>query len=309
MSSTEITGCGRKRKTPLIILKKLAPKKKGNIKTGKLKAIPTSQAEKIAKAVASLIPRPKGKKKSTIESRMIKLKKESLIPTSEEYVSRLLAKEELKAEKEELKKPRKKRSDDGTHKPKWYLKQGKKIPDDVKARYPKTKYPHLYEDEPIPASRPKPKPVMEIDIESKPKTKSEKKEYKSEGRKPEADKPVPSPLTTYIDLIPAPAPSVPASSKPKSKKIALPPIKKLGILETLALPYVKPVIVKPAPKKPVFKKHPPVKPKEPETDEASSGSESSIFSSSGEGLLKGSGADMTVKAPKKNASARGQKGL
>ena len=300
-------GSGRKKKA-IIVLKKTAPHIKKQLNTGKLKVVRTTQAEKIAKAVVSLIPRPKGKKKSTIESRMVKTKKESIKLPFEELISRRLGKEEAIAEKQDSKKPRKERADKGFHRYKYYLDRGEEVPSPVqrleeskkfkgKRKYPATDKPFVFKD------------VLE-------------------------DMPAPLPEKTEIIVEPAPAPIHITIEKTQSKKTSPPksskaPIK--GILARLAeikppqhtgsktnpieskkskIPELVKKSVKPI-KKPAPKAS-------PETDEANSSSESSIFSSgdehAGSGfsmhiVKSGTGSNLQVSAPKKSRQSRSQLGV
>lgn len=335
---SSLDGSGiKKKKTPIIVLKKTAPKKK-QFQTGKLKVVPTSQAEKIAKAVASLIPRPKGKKKSTIESRMIKTKKESIKLPFEELVLRRLGKEEQVAEKEEAKKPRKERADKGTHRKKWYEDRGLPIPSPVNRREEvKAKSGKPMKDRPAP---PAPKPLAEIIVEPAPEPVHITVEKKPESKKPTSpfkrskssekvierlkmippsrekpkEKPpaVPfKPPTTGILAKPPSSSIKTPTGDTKNVEISAPPI--TGSKTTPAEPM--PVVPKKPrmriPKKKPFK---PFIPKSPETDEAGSSSESSI-QSLGEGFRAAGRGGMSkccglkIAPPKKNSSARGQKGL
>jgi len=286
----------RKKKTPIIILKKTGPKKK-QLYTGKLKVIETSQAEKIAKAVASLIPRPKGKKKSTIESRMIKAKRESVKLPFEELVERRLGREEALQEKEEAKKTRKQRSDKGTHRDKWYIDRGQVPPskDTEKEPEPEQKKPELgvktkkpEQDKPArppvdtevivePASEP-------VHIVLKPKTVENKKIEKLKKTSPVREKPEQKP-----PVIPFKAPAPVKTAIGDTKKIIVQPPAKVESKTTPVQP-MKPKRER-IPKK---IKHPfPVKPSKPvlspETDIASSESESSVYDSGDEQTAKGSG--------------------
>jgi hypothetical protein len=316
----DLTGLGKKKKkTPIIVLKKTAPKKK-HFQTGKLKVVPTSQAEKIAKAVASLIPRPKGKKKSTIETRMIKLKKQSIKKTPEELTLLRLGKEEALFEKEELKKPRKARADKGTHRPKWYYDRGLPVPEPL--------FP--------------PRRVVAVESEEK---ESKDKEKGSKTGRPIKDRPAPPPKTeiivepakapVHIIVEKKPEPSFnrsksreketerlkkipPTSEKPKEKPPAVPfkpPI--TGILASLAKPPAKATVkptAKPSTKLPAGDtKKIKVAPPSSESDVADSESESSVYSPSDvqtapPSIGRGK-ATMVIAPPKKNRSSRSQVGV
>lgn len=293
-------GKGRKKKTSLITFKKVAPKKKQVRHVGKLKVIPTSQAEKIAKAVASMIPRPKGKKQSTIESRMKKLKKMSIKLPFEELELLREGKEELIQEKEEMKKPRRARADKGTHKPKWYIDRGLPVPEKskpVKASTAIGKSPVdivlEMEEEPV-YTKPHPKKPLE-----------EKEEKKEKSKKIMMDEPAPPPpvfKTTF-------KPKAPVSKEPKTYK-AVPPAWPPVVMVNPSDSDLMKEVQKARKQIPKFKKNKTGVSKryDSETDVAGSDSETSL---SGEGMIvaRKTGLGLKISAPKKNSNSKSQKGL